>query len=153
MLLIDLAKMAKIHKFGLANSLLDSPMATWLTLMGTLIVWHSIPDSLIASSWWGTMATIQYGERLFSSDVWPWGGTFHFLLICAMSSSSHLSCRLPTLHFPVGVQFNHRQSDRFSICSGKVTCPASRLWLTLYWNVTDLASFLRLSIDLNPHSF
>ena len=37
MLLIDLAKMAKIHKFGLANSLLDSPMATWLTLTGTLI--------------------------------------------------------------------------------------------------------------------
>ena len=29
--------MAKIHKFGLANSLLDSPMATWLTLTGTLI--------------------------------------------------------------------------------------------------------------------
>ena len=27
--------MAKIHKFGLANSLLDSPMATWLTLTGT----------------------------------------------------------------------------------------------------------------------
>ncbi len=26
-MLIDLAKMAKIHKFGLANSLLDSPMA------------------------------------------------------------------------------------------------------------------------------
>ena len=25
---IDLAKMAKIHKFGLANSLQDSPMAT-----------------------------------------------------------------------------------------------------------------------------
>ena len=38
MLLIDLAKMAKIHKFGLANSLLDSPMATWLTLTGTLTV-------------------------------------------------------------------------------------------------------------------
>ena len=37
MLLIDLAKMAKIHKFGLANSLLDSPMATLLTLTGTLI--------------------------------------------------------------------------------------------------------------------
>ena len=36
MLLIDLAKMAKIHKFGLANSLLDSPMATLLTLTGTL---------------------------------------------------------------------------------------------------------------------
>ena len=36
MLLIDLAKMAKIHKFGLANSLLDSPMATWLTLTVTL---------------------------------------------------------------------------------------------------------------------
>ena len=35
-MLIDLAKMAKIHKFGLANSLLDSPMATWLTLTGTL---------------------------------------------------------------------------------------------------------------------
>ena len=28
--------MAKIHKFGLANSLLDSPMATWLTLTGTM---------------------------------------------------------------------------------------------------------------------
>ena len=36
-MLIDLAKMAKIHKFGLANSLLDSPMATWLTLTGTLV--------------------------------------------------------------------------------------------------------------------
>ena len=36
MLLIDLAKMAKIHKFGSANSLLDSPMATLLTLTGTL---------------------------------------------------------------------------------------------------------------------
>ena len=36
-MLIDLAKMAKIHKFGLANSLLGSPMATWLTLTGTLI--------------------------------------------------------------------------------------------------------------------
>ena len=35
-MLIDLAKMAKIHKFGLANSLLDSPMATWLTLTRTL---------------------------------------------------------------------------------------------------------------------
>ena len=35
-MLIDLAKMAKIHEFGLANSLLDSPMATWLTLTGTL---------------------------------------------------------------------------------------------------------------------
>ena len=29
--------MAKIHKFVLANSLLDSPMATWLTLTGTLL--------------------------------------------------------------------------------------------------------------------
>ena len=28
--------MAKIHKFVLANSLLDSPMAIWLTLTGTL---------------------------------------------------------------------------------------------------------------------
>ena len=37
-MLIDLAKTAKIHKFGLANSLLGSPMATWLTLMGTLDV-------------------------------------------------------------------------------------------------------------------
>ena len=36
-MLIDLAKMAKIHKFCLANSLLDSPMATWLTLTGTLV--------------------------------------------------------------------------------------------------------------------
>ena len=35
-MLVDLAKMAKIHKFGLANSLLHSPMATWLTLTGTL---------------------------------------------------------------------------------------------------------------------
>ena len=35
-MLIDLAKMAKIHKFGLANSLLGSPMATWLTLTGNL---------------------------------------------------------------------------------------------------------------------
>ena len=35
-MLINLAKMAKIHKFGLANSLLDSPMATWLALTGTL---------------------------------------------------------------------------------------------------------------------
>ena len=34
-MLIDLAK---IHKFGLANSLLDSPMATWLTLTGTLLL-------------------------------------------------------------------------------------------------------------------
>ena len=34
--LIELAKMAKIHKFGLVNFLLDSPMATWLTLTGTL---------------------------------------------------------------------------------------------------------------------
>ena len=34
-MLIDLAKMAKILKFGLANSLLDSPIATWLTLTGT----------------------------------------------------------------------------------------------------------------------
>ncbi len=37
-MLIDLAKMAKIHKFGLANSFVDSPMATWLTLTGTLII-------------------------------------------------------------------------------------------------------------------
>ena len=36
-MLIDLAKMANIHKFGLANSLLGSPMATWLTLAGTLL--------------------------------------------------------------------------------------------------------------------
>ncbi len=36
-MLIYLAKMAKIHKFGLANSWLDSPMATWLPLTGTLI--------------------------------------------------------------------------------------------------------------------
>ncbi len=35
-MLIELAKLAKIHKFGLANSLLHSPMATWLTLTGTL---------------------------------------------------------------------------------------------------------------------
>ena len=35
-MLIDLAKMAKLHKFGLANSLLDSPMATWLSPTGTL---------------------------------------------------------------------------------------------------------------------
>ena len=35
-MLIDLAKMAKIHKLCLANYLLDSPMATWLTLTGTL---------------------------------------------------------------------------------------------------------------------
>ena len=36
--------MAKIHKFGLANSLLDSPMATWLT--GTLVsdIVHSFFD-------------------------------------------------------------------------------------------------------------
>ena len=37
-MVIDLAKMAKIHKFGLANPLLDLPMATWLTLTGTLIL-------------------------------------------------------------------------------------------------------------------
>ena len=36
-MLIDLAKMAKIHKFGLANSLVDSPMATCLTLRGTMM--------------------------------------------------------------------------------------------------------------------
>ena len=30
--------MAQIHKFGLANSLLDSSMATWLTLTGTLYI-------------------------------------------------------------------------------------------------------------------
>ncbi len=35
-MLIGLAKMAKVHTFGLANSLLDSPMATWPTLTGTL---------------------------------------------------------------------------------------------------------------------
>ena len=35
-MLIDLAKMAKIQKFHLANSLLDSTMATWLTLTVTL---------------------------------------------------------------------------------------------------------------------
>ena len=35
-MVIDLAKMAKIHKFGLANFLVDSPMATWLSLTGTL---------------------------------------------------------------------------------------------------------------------
>ena len=33
-MLIDLAKMAKLHKFCLANSLLDSPMATWLPITG-----------------------------------------------------------------------------------------------------------------------
>ena len=33
-MLIDLAKMAKILKFGLANSLLDSPTATWLNPKG-----------------------------------------------------------------------------------------------------------------------
>ena len=32
-MVIDLAK---IHKFGLANFLVDSPMATWLSLTGTL---------------------------------------------------------------------------------------------------------------------
>ena len=32
----EMLVLAKLHKFGLANSLLDSPMATWLTLMGTL---------------------------------------------------------------------------------------------------------------------
>ena len=38
-MLIDLAKMAKIHKFGLANSLLDSPIGYMasLTVTGTLI--------------------------------------------------------------------------------------------------------------------
>ena len=36
--LIDLAKMAQIHTFCLVNSLLDSPMATWLTITGTLQV-------------------------------------------------------------------------------------------------------------------
>ena len=41
-MLIDLAKMAKIHKFSLANSLLDSPMATWLTLTGTLDTWQIV---------------------------------------------------------------------------------------------------------------
>ena len=35
-MVIYLAKTAKIHKFGLANSVLDSPMGTWLTLTGTL---------------------------------------------------------------------------------------------------------------------
>ncbi len=35
-MLIGLAKMAKVYTFGLANYLLDSPMATWLTLTGTL---------------------------------------------------------------------------------------------------------------------
>ena len=34
--MLYLARMAKIPKFVLANSLLDQPMATWLTLMGTL---------------------------------------------------------------------------------------------------------------------
>ena len=35
--------MAKIHKFGFANSLLDSPMATWLTLTGTLFGIYIFP--------------------------------------------------------------------------------------------------------------
>ena len=40
-MLIDLlAKMAKIRKFCLANSLLYSPMATWLTITGTQIYVH-----------------------------------------------------------------------------------------------------------------
>ena len=34
-MLFELAKMAKILKFFLANSLLDSQMATWLTITGT----------------------------------------------------------------------------------------------------------------------
>ena len=33
--------MAKIHKLGLANSLLDSLMATWLTLTGTLPLYNA----------------------------------------------------------------------------------------------------------------
>ena len=32
------AKMARIKQICLANSLLDSPMATWLTITGTLII-------------------------------------------------------------------------------------------------------------------
>ena len=40
-MLTDLAKMAKIHKFGL----LHSPMATWLTLTGTLSMYHPIAIS------------------------------------------------------------------------------------------------------------
>ena len=39
-ILMDLAKMAQIHKFGLANSLLDSPMATRLTLTGHDVSCH-----------------------------------------------------------------------------------------------------------------
>ena len=35
--------MAKIQKFGVANSLLDVPMATWLTLTGTLAYTPNIP--------------------------------------------------------------------------------------------------------------
>ena len=35
-MLIDLAKMAKIHKFGFVNSLLDSPIATLANHPGTL---------------------------------------------------------------------------------------------------------------------
>ena len=41
-MLIYLAIIAKIHKFCLANSWLDSPMATWLTLTGT-----RLPDASI----------------------------------------------------------------------------------------------------------
>ena len=35
-MLIDFAKMAKMDKFCLANSLLDLPMTTWMTITGTL---------------------------------------------------------------------------------------------------------------------
>ena len=43
-MLFNLAKMAKIHKFGLANSLLDSPMPTWLTLTGTLDLFKDVRE-------------------------------------------------------------------------------------------------------------
>ena len=37
--LFDFAKLAKIYKFRFANSWFDSPMATWRTLTGTLILY------------------------------------------------------------------------------------------------------------------
>ena len=91
-MLIDLAKMAKIHKFGLANSLLDSPMATCManpnenpdTVVFLWVVWLS-SDIQRVPVWLVSLDVVSSDGRA------NWGAVFG---------------GAPFFNFGFGVQFN-----------------------------------------------
>ena len=83
-MLIDLAKMAKIHKFGLANSLLDSPMAAWLTVTGTLTL-YKCDHAFFVESY--TLLSVTANHLAYLSRL------------CWIVYSAHRTVRVMFLHF------------------------------------------------------